>query len=218
MTVELDNLTSREPTQARGRRRVSAIRDATLRLLASSGDIRAMKVSDVAREAGVAVGTIYHYFPSKEALLLDLRREIMDAAAHDLATSFAERFRETGAFRDAMYVMVDRWVDLSLNYKGLARGIQGLIFENAAVAALIDAQEEQLRMFVSRLIASYSWTLRPCDPDQSAFMLFTLVDAAVVRIMRDPTLAKRPRWVVDEVVRMLDHYLIPDTPEPSREP
>ncbi len=216
MTTPHDILASRVPTQERGRRRVSAIRKATLALLAT-GHVREMKMSDVARVAGVAVGTIYHYFPSKEALLLDLRREIMERASSDLATVFTTRFRETRVLREALRVLLNGLVDLALSYQGLERAIHGLIFENPAVAEHVDAQERHVRRFVSRLISGASAFLRPGDPDRKAFMLVTLVDAAVVRIMRDPVLAEDPDWIVDEIVRMVDHYLTPDRKEALRE-
>lgn len=54
-------------SQAARRRRVL---DATLRL-AASGGFEAVQMRDVATEAGVALGTVYRYFSSKERLLLE---------------------------------------------------------------------------------------------------------------------------------------------------
>ena len=53
--------------QAARRRRVL---DATL-ALADKGGFEAVQMRDVAAEAGVALGTVYRYFSSKERLLLE---------------------------------------------------------------------------------------------------------------------------------------------------
>src|SRR5579871_5732919 len=54
-------------SQAARRRRVL---DATLRL-AGEGGLDAVQMRDVAAAAGVALGTVYRYFSSKERLLLE---------------------------------------------------------------------------------------------------------------------------------------------------
>ena len=58
--------------------RHDAILDAALRLLLRSPD-RVVNVADVAREAGLAKGTVYLYFPGKEELLLALHERNMHA-------------------------------------------------------------------------------------------------------------------------------------------
>jgi AcrR family transcriptional regulator len=58
--------------------RHDAILDAALRLLLRAPD-RVVNVADVAREAGLAKGTVYLYFPGKEELLLALHERNMHA-------------------------------------------------------------------------------------------------------------------------------------------
>jgi AcrR family transcriptional regulator len=70
-------------SQAARRRRVI---DATLEL-AAGGGFEAVQMRDVAAEAGVALGTVYRYFESKERLLLEANLEQVDA----LRTRIAER-------------------------------------------------------------------------------------------------------------------------------
>ena len=62
-------------SQAARRRRVI---DATLEL-AAGGGFEAVQMRDVAAEAGVALGTVYRYFESKERLLLEANLEQVDA-------------------------------------------------------------------------------------------------------------------------------------------
>jgi AcrR family transcriptional regulator len=59
-----------------------AILKSTLRIIRSNG-FQGTPISLIAKDAGVASGTIYHYFPSKDALILELyntiRKEMLAA-------------------------------------------------------------------------------------------------------------------------------------------
>ncbi len=61
----------RKPTQARAAARRASLLDATARLLDRAG-YEALTTNAVAAEASAAIGTVYQYFPSKQALLAGL--------------------------------------------------------------------------------------------------------------------------------------------------
>jgi TetR/AcrR family transcriptional regulator, fatty acid metabolism regulator protein len=75
------------------------ILDAAVRAFARNG-YHGCRVSDIATEAGVAYGLVYHYFGSKEALLEAIFRETWGAmlatvrSVEELDTSAAERVRK----------------------------------------------------------------------------------------------------------------------------
>lgn len=62
----------RAPRQERGRRRVDEILDAAETLVAEIGPAAA-SVQEIARRAGASVGSIYHFFPTKDAIFDALR-------------------------------------------------------------------------------------------------------------------------------------------------
>lgn len=68
----------RTPQQERGQRRVCAILDATARIIADEGS-GGVTMHRVARESGTATGSMYHFFPDREALILALARRHRDA-------------------------------------------------------------------------------------------------------------------------------------------
>jgi AcrR family transcriptional regulator len=61
----------RQPQQARGERRIAELLDAADRVFAAVG-YEAATTNAIAREAGASVGSLYQFFPDKEALLLAL--------------------------------------------------------------------------------------------------------------------------------------------------
>jgi AcrR family transcriptional regulator len=61
------------PRQARSAATVDAILDAAARVLIADG-LAGLNTNAVARVAGVSIGSLYQYFPTKEAILLELLR------------------------------------------------------------------------------------------------------------------------------------------------
>ncbi len=112
----------REPLQARARARVEAILAATIDLLATH-EVDEITTASIARRAKVPIGSVYHYFPSKEGVLAELvartTSRVDDASVVALARELArvpwqqaiERTidRSVLAYRsDAAYVAVWR--------------------------------------------------------------------------------------------------------------
>lgn len=62
----------REPRQERGQRRVDEILDAAEALVQEVG-AAATSVQEIAKRSGASVGSIYHFFPTKEAIFDALR-------------------------------------------------------------------------------------------------------------------------------------------------
>lgn len=77
------------PTQARSAATVDAIFEATIQVLLTDGGHR-LTTTRVAEKAGVSVGTMYQYFPHKQAL--------MYAVVHQHLTIFVDEF-EAACFR-----------------------------------------------------------------------------------------------------------------------
>jgi AcrR family transcriptional regulator len=74
----------RQPQQDRGQRRVDSIIDAAEEVFVEVG-VDAATTNAIAERAGASVGSLYHFFPSKDAILLALVRR------------YAERLREANA-------------------------------------------------------------------------------------------------------------------------
>ena len=74
-------LTARKtPRQARAAATLEAILEATLQVLVAAGPAR-LTTTRVAERAGVSVGTMYQYFPNKQALLYAVTERYLDVVA-----------------------------------------------------------------------------------------------------------------------------------------
>lgn len=73
----------KRPNQSRSRALVDAVAQACLHILDEAGD-EALTVARIAEVAGVAVGSIYQYFPNKDAIVAVLYERILDQEAEQL--------------------------------------------------------------------------------------------------------------------------------------
>jgi AcrR family transcriptional regulator len=71
------------PTQARARATVERILDATARILIADGYVAA-STNRIAAEAGVSPGSVYQYFPNKDAIVLSSVERMTDQLADGL--------------------------------------------------------------------------------------------------------------------------------------
>ena len=74
----------RMPRQARAAQTVASIVEAAAQIL-EKGGLPAFTTNAVAERAGVSIGTLYQYFADKNALVMALARNEMEAALADVA-------------------------------------------------------------------------------------------------------------------------------------
>ncbi|MCA9517699.1 MAG: TetR/AcrR family transcriptional regulator [Myxococcales bacterium] len=100
-----------QPTASRGRPAASGERRdeilaAALTCFVADG-FHGTAVPQVAKQAGIATGTIYHYFPSKEAMVNALYRKWKEAIGRRVFTAFPPAAHVREQFRAVWHEMVD---------------------------------------------------------------------------------------------------------------
>jgi AcrR family transcriptional regulator len=73
--------------QARGERRIAQLLDAAATVFCTSG-YTAASTNAIAREAGVSPGTLYQYFPNKEAIAIELGGRLLERWRESHGTAF----------------------------------------------------------------------------------------------------------------------------------
>lgn len=84
--------------------------------LISNGGFHASPMSELAKLSGVAVGTIYHHFPSKEDLLESLYVETCTEAARALHESLASKGKEAQRLTQAWMALYGYFSSAPLRY------------------------------------------------------------------------------------------------------
>lgn len=89
----------REPKQRRSREIVSAIAEACLRILNKEGP-SALNTNRIAEVAGVNIGSLYRYFPNKEAVVAEVYELQLTALAAEYEEAWDRAERVPGSLRD----------------------------------------------------------------------------------------------------------------------
>ena len=101
MTSDRDIFQRRRPRQSRSRATWDAILEAAAQVLERDGPA-GFTTASVAERAGVSIGTLYQYFPDKQAILLAAAEREVDGEAPALASRQKALMRALIAFLDSI--------------------------------------------------------------------------------------------------------------------
>lgn len=146
----------KQPRQQRSSRVVDRILDAALSLTREQ-PTRTPTTHDIARRAGLSVGSVYQYYPNKEAILLDLARRWLAAFPEVIARRIAApRPTNRDDFRQEVRKLFDDTSKLYLENASLMPVIEA-ISGNADLRPIQVEYDEQI-------IALYAAWLRHVNP------------------------------------------------------
>lgn len=174
----------KSPRQARASATVEAILEAAARILEEDG-LPALNTNAVAERAGVSVGSLYQYFPGKQALLAELLRREQ-----------AERLAGIAAVLAAAPGLQE----------GISALVRGAVAQQAArprLARVLDAEERRLlgetevaeraraiRAAIAAFLRAHAVELTLSDHEEAAGDLIAItrgmVDAAGEALVPDP--------------------------------
>lgn len=82
----------KKPRQARSRATVEAILEGCARVLEERG-LSGLTTNEIAARAGVGIGSLYEFFPNREAVLAALAHERLEALRHEVDAALDEAIR-----------------------------------------------------------------------------------------------------------------------------
>lgn len=104
--VSATNLHRRAPSQRRSQLTVDAIVEAAQLLVAEEGP-RALSTRRIADRAGVSIGTLYQYFPHREAIITRLFEPILMAAAKQGGTRYTRSLDADAFFMESYQDLIN---------------------------------------------------------------------------------------------------------------
>lgn len=138
----------RKPRQARSQATVEVLLAAAARVFARAG-YAATTTNHVAAKAGVSIGSLYEYFPSKDAILVALVERHLDEAERELGRAVAELGEARPSLEDTIVLLVRTMVELHAHDPGLHR----VLFEEAPLPAKLRARVAQLETVMAGEVA-----------------------------------------------------------------
>lgn len=193
---------ARPPQQERGQRRVDAILAAAAAIVAEEG-VQAATMHAIARRSGTTVGSMYHFFPDREAVLVAL----LDRHARDLG-AIAQELTTVDWGGLTLDEVVARFVDTFLGY--VAERPDLLPVARVVEAVRPDPKrhegpEQLLNQLAQTIVAARTPDVSPAEKAARASMMLAAVEGVIERGARMP--ARSIAAMHRELKRMLAAYL-----------
>ena len=154
------------PTQARSEYTYGVILQASLELLARGG-LEGFTTNAVAKRAGVSVGSLYQYFPNKDAILATLVREMRTSMRDDFQRAVANTLGL--AFEASVVALIDASLRHHLDDPDLTA-----LLEKVEDELPLDAETQALKAEMSGLVSALLRDHGFPDAERTAFDLIAL--------------------------------------------
>lgn len=197
----------KQASQERSRTTVEALVEATARILVRDGFDKA-STNRIGQEAGVSIGSLYQYFPSKEALVVALierhNRQLM-AVVYAALDEVENAPLQTGVRRLVAAAIAAHRLDPKLH-----RVLAEQIPRTGALEDVEGFNREAYDLFRAYLERKRA-EVRPLDLDLAAFVCITSIEAVTHNAVlhRPEMLADdAAETLVDEAARLVLGYLL----------
>ncbi|GAA2746399.1 MULTISPECIES: TetR/AcrR family transcriptional regulator [Kitasatospora] len=190
--------------QARGERRIEQLLEAAAQVFQEVG-YPAASTNGIARAAGVSPGTLYQFFPNKEALAVELGRRLMAELeqTHGRVLSGADTTRPLAEILDTV---LDPLIAFNLGHPAFFVLIHG----PEAPGEIVSDHEELhavLQQQITDLVARRAPDLPIPELDRVSVMAFAIFRAGLALVMHSDG-AQREGYIV-ELKSALHRYLAP---------
>ncbi|QPF94716.1 TetR/AcrR family transcriptional regulator [Bradyrhizobium commune] len=196
-------------SQERSRATVDALVEATARILVREG-FEKTSTNRIAEIAGVSVGSLYQYFPSKEALVAAVierhNQEIMDVVRTTL-TEVTDLPIEKA---------VRRLVTVAIDAHRINPELHRVLAEQIPRAGKLDVEavNREVHTLVRTYFENHYKEMRKIDLDVATFICVSAIEAIAHNTVLNPSEMlpeKMVRTLVDETTRMVVGFLRPAT-------
>jgi AcrR family transcriptional regulator len=197
----------KQPQQARSRATVTAILEATTRIL-DRENADAATTTRIAEVAGISIGTLYQYFRDRDAILDALQDREFERAMEMMQRTLSDG--TSGSARELARRVMQGLLGLYAQAPGLHRV---LVLEGLRVTPTHRVQAFDLRVIglVRSFLASSNWPIRRANIDAAAFVVFQSVRASMLsRLLEEPP-GLDDETLTEELIDLVLQYLVDDT-------
>lgn len=195
-------------SQERSRATVDALIEATARILVREGFDKA-STNRIAAVAGVSIGSLYQYFPGKEALVVAVarrhRRALIQVARDTLART------ATGSLEQGMTALVTAAFRAHSLDPDLHRVLAEEIPRVGALEEVGNFNRENYTLFRT-FLERYAEQIRSVDPEVTSFLCVTTIEALTHNaVLHHPDMLSNGKMdvLVEETTRLVMNYLAP---------
>ncbi len=188
------------PVQARSRATVDAIMQAAAYILTKVG-WQGFTTNAIAERAGVNIGSLYQFFPNKEAVIAELQRRHAVETRSDLRKAL-QVLPEQPSLRKALTVVVEMIVE---EHRAAPAVHKAIYDELPRTVRCLEEDKHQLRGEFLEVIRPFMHNVP--DPELATYLVGVAAHAVVHAVTAErPKLLGDPRFAT-ELVALLENYL-----------
>ncbi|WP_423602171.1 TetR/AcrR family transcriptional regulator [Sphingomonas sp. MS122] len=166
------------PRQARSAATIDAIHTATIQVLLAEG-VGRLTTTRVAERAGVSIGSMYQYYPHKQALLFAIvERQLQSIMSAMLVAAQHLEGRDVATVAEGLAIA---WLDAKTADRVASRAIYGIAAE-FDLGEVMGEAKRQMTQVIGQLLAAAP-DARFADLASAAFMLTALLGGSVRMVM-----------------------------------
>jgi AcrR family transcriptional regulator len=206
MAQKLQTSPRKSASQERSRSTVDALLEATTRILIKEGYDRA-STNRIAEVAGVSIGSLYQYFPSKEALVA----AVVERHSQELSKVTRNALLKVAA--RPIEVAAREFVSVAIEAHRVNPKLHGVLAEQIPRVGRLENIEANVRdgyALVRGYLEAHRDEIDVADLDLAAFVVVTVVEALThAAVLRRPDILadEKARQFVDDVTRLVVRYL-----------
>ncbi len=205
----------RRPQQSRGQKRVELLLEAAAAVIAESG-LDAATAEAIALRARTAKGSLYQFFPNRDAVVAALALRYADEmrAIHERAFPMDPHGLAMDRLIDRIIRPLAEFHDRNPAFRRVFATIEGPADDTRSAPVRLRAQ--LFDSFVDRLdvlFAKRNPSLTARDRRRLALVSASVGQAVLARRSRAPVSEKK--WLLDDLKRLLVAYLAPVLDEPA---
>ena len=194
------------PRQERARVTVEAILQATRKVIAAEGR-EGTTTNRIAEVAGVSIGSLYQYFPNKDALIAIVQAREAESFRRNLEPRFESMFDLP------LHDAVRGVVGLIIDYHRESREVHNALQEPAQPEFHDELMDRWLGVVVAYL-DEHRDEIRPTNLELAARIVLEVIEALVHEVaLRDADLLDDPEYA-SELGELVLGYLTPRPPHP----
>jgi len=191
----------KRPLQRRSRFTVDQILEAAARVFAERGYAGAT-TNHIAERAGVSIGSVYQYFPNKDAILVALHARHMESASELLGRMMEEALREKQAPEHLLRRFVRQVIEMHAGEPALHHVLLYEAPRTAELSAKLHAIEDGMAHAVARMLAERGG-ISGSHARHAAYLVVHVVENMAHEYVVHPPLDMPIQVFVEELVTML---------------
>jgi len=193
----------RTPRQGRARTTIELIFEATARILQRGGEA-ALNTNAIAEQAGISIGTLYQYFPNKEAIMVAMARRLLESDRLTVMKAISGALDDPDA--KAARIAINKLINLSRTNPKVRRIITQTLLAQGFGDELAKPVQEITQMLAARADRILPRRTEPISP----VTLFVLT-RAVIGVIRAAAHEESPflgtTELEEELVRLVEGFL-----------